>query len=370
MKAVVVGATGVMGRRLTAELARSNDFDALVLAARDPSALARLAEVVTGAGVTTVSLDAADPSAVAAAAAGTDVIVSCAGPTYLFEPSLARAAIDAGASYVSLCDDHGVLGEVLALHDAAAKVDVTIVPGCGLSPGITNLLAVMASREMDEVHHVEISAAVSTGDASGPAATHHLLFALGQDAPTVADGQETLERGASSPKRVYFPEPVGWVETFVCGHPEVSTLPGRFDALRSLLFRIGLTEKAAMDLVRASVLAGVTRHETALRGWVRTSQPLKPLLRHIPPVGAAWTAARVDVWGTAGDRETSTALAVVDHLANLATTPLAYAARALAADPTLERGVLAPEHLFNASSFLKHLDARGIRIARLEPQPV
>jgi saccharopine dehydrogenase-like NADP-dependent oxidoreductase len=296
--------------------------------------------------------------------------VSCAGPAYLLEAPSVEGAIEAGIPYVSLCDDHLATAESVAFDQAARDRGVTVVSGCGLSPGITNLLVAFAATELDEVSEIDIAVATSSAEAEGRASALHMLFQMTADAPVLSDRRQTTDKPGGAAHLVYFPEPVGWVETFRCGHPEILTLPRGFPDLQSLQFHIGLTEKVAMDVVRASALVGFGKNEYARRLWSRVTGPARPMIAALPPRGPGWTAARVDVWGTRDGRRTAVSLACVDRLLNLASTPLVLVALELGAGRVVAPGVRAPDEVLDPKSILRALGRRGIRIARLEPQPV
>ena len=370
MRALVLGASGVMGRRVASELARDPAVDSLVVSARRDEAARELGTIFGGSSgkVSAISLDVTDTAALVRAARDTDVVVSCAGPFYLYEIDCVRAAIDAGTHYISLCDDHAVTDRVAALDPSARDAGVTVVSGCGFSPGITNFLAAVGTSELDSVHEIEIAVGASSADPSGPATGLHFVTMMASDAAEIADHSIDRIPSATSPKLVYFPEPVGWVETFRCGHPEIVTLAAAHPELRTLRFRVGLTERAAMDVTRASLAAGLLANERNRRAFVRLSRPLRPVLESLPPRGAAWTGARVDVRGERGGRSHTVSLAVVDRISNLATIPLAKAATEVM--ELKVGGVKTAEQAFDPKSFLKALADRGIRIARLEPQRV
>lgn len=369
MKALVVGATGAVGRKVSAELAQAPEITQLVLAAREESAADRLAAILGRERVASTRVDVTDTAGFLGAARDVDVVVGCAGPFYLFETDAVRTAIDAGTHYVSLCDDHVVTERVLALGSAARDAGVTVVSGAGMSPGLTNLLVTLAASELDDIEEIDIAVAASSADTPGPATTLHFLAQMAVPAPAISDHAPEEVPAGTVPKLVYFPEPVGWVETFRSGHPEVATLPGTFPELRSLRFRIGLTERAAMDVVRASAVARFLATEKQRRLWLRLAEPLRPALEAVPPRGAAWTAARVDVRGHSGSTSATVSLAVVDHLTNLAAVPLAYAALTVGSGQCAP-GVLSPEVAFDTKDFLKKVGERGVRIARLDPARV
>jgi saccharopine dehydrogenase-like NADP-dependent oxidoreductase len=296
------------------------------------------------------------------------VIVNCAGPGYALENHAVCAAVAAGVDYVSLCDDHTGTDDALR-HDTAAKeAGVTIVSGCGVSPGITNFLVQAAVTELGQVREVQIAVAASSADSDGYASAQHLVYSLAQDAPFLSEGAIASQSAGTSPKLVYFPEPVGWVETFLCGHPEVSTIPRARRDLSTMQFRLGLTERVVMDLLRGSRVSGLFRSEVGRRMWLSATWPSRSMVARIPPRGAAWTAARVDVHGGVGGTPSIVSLAVVDHLVNLASLTIKEAALALARGEARAKGVRGPEEVFDGGAILQRLSQRGIRAARLESE--
>ena len=369
MKLLMVGATGAVGRKVAAELAQSNEVDELIVTSRDKAAADRLASLLGPGRATGEVLDIDDTHRFVSLARGVDAVVCTAGPYYLFETEAVRAAIDARTHYISLCDDQAVVQRVRALDTEAKDAGVTVISGCGASPGLTNLLIAVAAQEIDDIEEIDIAVAASSADTPGDATTLHFLDQMSSPAQSISDGSSDEVRAGTSPRLIYFPDPVGWVETFRSGHPEIVTMPQTYPGLGSLRFRIGLTERAAMDVVRASAAARLLRTDKQRRLWLRMSEPLRPVVEALPPRGAAWTAARVDVRGRSEGKPITVSLAVVDHLSNLAAVPLAYATREVARG-NVGKGVMVPEHAFDPRSFLRAIAHRGIRIARLDPATV
>ena len=372
MKVLVLGAAGTVGSRACIELFRSGEVSELRLTARKKDDAVALASRFSSQSATAVSADAVDISApdLAGRLAGADVVVNCAGPGYRLEATAVRAAIEAGVDYVSLCDDYTGTDEALVMDEAARSAGVTIVPGCGLSPGMTSYLAEAAATELDKADEVQIAVAASSSDSDGFASAEHLAFSLAGEAPFVSDGERSSGRAGTAPKLVYFPEPVGWVETFVCGHPEISTMPKTHPSLDSIQFRIGLTERVVMDVIRGSRAAGLLRTEALRKAWLAATWPTRGLVERIPPRGAPWTAARVDVHGTQNGTASTVSLGVVDHLVNLASTSIKEAALALGRGEARAKGVRGPEEAFDSADMLARLARRGIRAARLESELV
>jgi saccharopine dehydrogenase-like NADP-dependent oxidoreductase len=369
---LIIGATGNVGGRVAIELFRSGEVKRLRLSARDREEAASLAARFSASSPTDVvpqQLDVAE-GRLSELLRGEDVVVNCAGPGYELEEHAVRAAIAAGVDYVSLCDDHTGTDAALRHDHAASEAGITVVSGCGLSPGITSYLVGAAAAGLDAIADVQIAVAASSADSDGYASARHLIFSLSQEAPFISDGALSSDKAGTIPRRIYFPEPVGWVETFICGHPEVSTIPRMRADLASVQFRIGLTERVVMDLIRASRASGLLRTEAMRKAWLKATWPTRSVVERIPPRGATWTAARVDVHGTLNGTASIVSLGVVDHLVNLASLSIKEAALALGRGEARAKGVRGPEEAFDPATMLKRLSQRGVRTARLEPELV
>jgi saccharopine dehydrogenase-like NADP-dependent oxidoreductase len=368
MRVLLVGATGVVGRRAAAELVRSDEIETLFLAARSMDAIGHLAGAVGGTAgkVRPLVLDATDKESLVPAFKEMDVVASCAGPAYLTEEPSVDAAIAAAVPYLSTCDDYPATEAIMGL-EGVEQAEAPVVSGCAMSPGLSSMLVARAAAELDEVQGIEVAVAASAADPSGHASALQLLAAFSGAAPMISEGELVVERAATDPTRIYFPEPVGWTETFWCGHPVVLTMRNTYPGARRISFRLGLTEKSAMDAVRASVAARLVDSDKKRRAWLKLSAPMRPVIERIPPLGAPWTAVRVDVTGTRSGSPAHVVFGVVDHLSNLAAIPLAHAALELGAGRAHGTGLRAPEEALEITSFLRKLARRGIRIARLEP---
>jgi len=356
MNVLLLGASGVIGRRVAAELIRQGGLDKLTLAGRHADELEHLAGLLRGS--VQVEVDAfdllvGDP---ASHFAGHGVVISCAGPGYLLEERSVDAALSAGTDYVSLNDDAQPAAAIRERDHEAKQRGVTIVSGCGLAPGISSLLIAHASEGFDKVQEIEVSVAGSSSDAGGPATDLHFVAMFDQPS---ANG-----RMARSAQPVYFPDPVGWVETFTCEHPEDLAVRAAHPSLEAFRFRAGLAEKAVMDSVRAGVAVRLGATEKRRRLWLKGARPLRPLLEIMSPGAAAWTALRIDARGLSEGRTKTTSYAVVDRLVNLASIPLVQAVRSL---PSAGKGVVPADQLERPADMLKKIAARGVRFGELEP---
>ena len=70
---------------------------------------------------------------------------------------LGRAAIDSGISFASARDDRAALGSLLALDADASARGARVVVGCGLAPGLTDVLARHAAGALDTIDEVHVA---------------------------------------------------------------------------------------------------------------------------------------------------------------------------------------------------------------------
>jgi lysine 6-dehydrogenase len=99
-------------------------------------------------------VDVADFASLVSALAGVNVLVSAV--PYYFNPEIAKAAISVKASMCDLGGNTDVVWEEYKFDDQAKQAGISIVPDCGLMPGMGNTLAVYAMEKLDSCQDVHI----------------------------------------------------------------------------------------------------------------------------------------------------------------------------------------------------------------------
>src|SRR5436309_2704005 len=89
MKAVVLGGCGAMGSEATRDLARTSDFEEIVIADADLTKAQALAEELGGGRVRAIHVDANDEANLTESLRGFDVVANCT--TYHFGVIAARS---------------------------------------------------------------------------------------------------------------------------------------------------------------------------------------------------------------------------------------------------------------------------------------
>ncbi len=99
-------------------------------------------------------LDASDPLAVRAAFRDADACLNSVH--YGLNIGLTRLAIEAGVHMTDLGGNTGVVREQLQMNQAAERAGVTIVPDCGMGPGLNISLATYVMDLLDVPQDVRI----------------------------------------------------------------------------------------------------------------------------------------------------------------------------------------------------------------------
>lgn len=83
-----------------------------------------------------------------------DVLASCV--PFWMHPKVAKVAIGAGTGMVDLGGNTEVSMQTLAMDEEAKKAGVTLVPDCGLAPGLVNNLACYIIENLDAAESVKM----------------------------------------------------------------------------------------------------------------------------------------------------------------------------------------------------------------------
>lgn len=125
--------------------------------------------------ITTLTLDASDVQAIAKAATGCDLMINTA--PYKFILDITKAAIQAKVSLVDLGGDTNMVHEQLKLSDEAKKAGITIVPDCGMGPGIANITVGHAMELLDTADEI-ITRDGGIPTNGKPPMNYHLVFSM------------------------------------------------------------------------------------------------------------------------------------------------------------------------------------------------
>lgn len=365
MNVVVIGGSGRVGHRFITEIA-THAHVRIVVADRVPPRDEQWEYV---------ELDLADPASLRRALSGTDVVVNTSGPFDRWGTVVLDAAIDQGIDYVDVCDDPVPTLALLDRDDAARAAGIRAVVGLGVSPGLTNFLAVVAARELDQTDLLatfwgdsaegmdEDTARAHAGVLAGAfrqgrAAYTHLITQTSSMVPVWRDGGLRDERAWLSAYRVRTSNDETGVYR-VIGHPEPVTVPHTVkttDCINIGTVNVGTDRLMLPQLAR--VAAGEQTEEQALNA-IADALDADPLLlateRRGGPLRRNIGAAAVGTRAGSPDGVVVFPGGPVDGSMSLETArPAVVGVLQLSEVPI---GVHPPEAAFEAETFLAHYAA-------------
>jgi short subunit dehydrogenase-like uncharacterized protein len=333
---VVVGATGYVGRLISAELGRRGIPYVAVGRSRE-----RL-EALPGAVERRVA-DTSDRSALREALDGCTSVCSCVGPFVDHGEPVVRTAIDGGVHYLDMTGEQAFVGTVFARCDAPArKAGVALVPAMGVDPLLGDMAAALAARALGaapdaiEVFHLEAEATASHGT------KRTIMRVASMPCWTWRDGRAVLTRIGADGRRFRFPGGESHVALFPA--PETLTIARHTDA-RDVSCYVGMPKLAARMARAARLASPLLRVGRVILGSRTTGPSADQRVRHrytkVAEARANGHAVRCIVEGS--DSYGVTAAGCVEALIRMT-------------DATFDgRGALAPSEAFDPEPFLTAL---------------
>jgi lysine 6-dehydrogenase len=385
MRLLVLGA-GLQGSACAYDLLQNPDVEHVVLADQrthplpaflDPLRRDRRLELRT--------LDARDQDALRAAMSGVDACMNAL--PYYFNHDIARLAVGAGIHCCDLGGNTDIVFRQLELDDAARGANVSIIPDCGLAPGMVNILADAGIRELDAVDSVRIRVG-GLPQHPTPPLNYQIVYSLEgvldyYTTPSwvVREGVATQVEALSEVERIDFPQPVGELEAFhtAGGLSTMAwTYQGRVRTMEYKTLRYpGHAE--VMRTIRDLGLLDLTPvrigdHEVVPRRvFIACAEP-----RLRRPGARDLVALRVEVEGTSRDGPKRIVFNLIDYYdeargisAMERTTgySLSVIGQLQARRQVLGPGVRTPDQAVPADEYINELATRGVTIERTIEAP-
>ncbi len=139
---MVVGGYGRVGSLVARGLVKELGHH-VIIAGRDRDR-ARDFSTESDLRITDRRLDVNNPASLPGNFEQVGLIINCAGQRK--KPYLAAAAIEKGLRYIDLTVDYQMIAGTIAMQDRAAEKGARLIVGCGLSPGLINLMAGFAAK--------------------------------------------------------------------------------------------------------------------------------------------------------------------------------------------------------------------------------
>lgn len=380
MRALVLGA-GLQGSACAYDLLRNDAVERVILADvnldRIPSFLERDRR---DSRLELLPLDARNEDAVLMAMSRADACMNAL--PYYFNLEMATLAVRAGINYADLGGNTGIVFQQLQLGERAKARGVSVIPDCGLAPGMVNILAAAGIRELDRTDTVKIRVG-GLPQHPEPPLNYQIVYSLEgvldyytTDSWVLRDGEPRQVGALSEIEHVEFPAPVGTLEAFHTAGG-LSTLPWTYQGqIRTMEYKT-LRYPGHAEIMRAIRDLGLLGQEPVdVRGESVVPRALfiacaEPRLRR--PEGRDLVALRVEIEGEKEGVPRRIVYELLDYYdeetgisAMERTTGYSLAITGvMQVDGRItERGVFTPDQGVPVDEYIQDLARRGVRIGK------
>ena len=376
MQLTVIGA-GAIGSAVVAHLCEQEEVSLVQVCEAHARSLETLHERVESPKLRSFQVDARDSTVIDSILEGSACVIGCADPG--LNISLARCCADMGIHYCDLGGQDELVTRELALDDQAREASVWILPGCGLAPGLINVLCLLGIEQFETVDAVHLRVGEVPVNPEPPFnfrltwSADKILNDYTQPVQLIEDGEVRAFDSLSRRETIHFDPPFGEMEAF-CTAGGLSTLtrqlkgrvrtldhktirwPGHAEQMRFIL-GLGFGEDRIID-----VRTHLTYREVLMR-------------RMRERLGGRCEDAvllRVVIHGQKDGRNQTLVYEMVDHfdarhnmtaIERCTSIPAATVALTLAAGALEGGGAAPPENVLPKETYYKTLIDQGLAIS-------
>jgi lysine 6-dehydrogenase len=374
MRMLVLGA-GLQGSACAYDLLQQRIVERVTLADLKPGRLRPFLQKKSDKRLVRARVDAKNSTQLRRLMSGHDAVLNAL--PYYFNYTVAKAAIAAGLHCADLGGNTEIVQKQMRLGAAAKKKGVSVVPDCGLAPGMVNILAAEGIRRVGDAESVKIFVG-GLPQHPEPPLNYQIVYSLEGALDYYTTPSWVLRGGRpervdalSELEVVDFPNPVGALEAFHTGGG-ISTLPwayaGKVQTMEYKTLRYP-GHMAVMRAVRELGLLGLD--PVSVKGtkivprdaFIATVSP-----RLSKPNGRDLVALRVEVAGRSGQRVAWQLLDYYDEKTGISammrTTGYSLAITGLMqVDGRISlTGVHTPDEAVPFAAYVQELRKRGVEI--------
>ncbi|MBY8996984.1 MAG: saccharopine dehydrogenase NADP-binding domain-containing protein [Candidatus Thorarchaeota archaeon] len=375
MKVLVLG-SGLMGKGAAYDLVKQDSVEQVIVADIDTKCAEALAKEV-GPKAVAETVDATKKTQLVKVFSKVDSVISAV--SYTVNLLHTQVAIETGTHMCDLGGGWTIVEQQLELNDQAKDAGITVVPDCGLAPGMVSVLAREGIEYLDRVESVKIRVGGLQQDPRPPL-NYSLIFSVEglineyiEPCVAIRNGEIVIEDPLVGFEELTFPEPFGKLEAFNTSGG-TSTLPhtylGRVNNLDYKTIRYPGHGHKMWCLMKLGLM---DNNELDLDGKkIAPRQVLEKLLeKNLPPSGKDVTLVRTMIEGWKGTESRNIEYEIIDYhndvtgltsMMRMTSFPASVTAMMMADGRITERGVLTPERCIPPDLFIEELRSRGIDI--------
>lgn len=377
MKYLVLG-SGLMGMAVAYDLAQNENTTEIRLADVSIELLEAVKNWISSPIIETIQLDVKDESQVLEAMKGVDSVIGCISYKYNYE--LSKLAIKAKANFCDLGGNNTIVQKQFTLNDEAKEADVTIIPDCGLAPGVASIIVTHGVERFDSVEDIHIRVGGLPQNPKPPL-DYFLIFNVQgltneyiEIAEVIRDGKLEMIPSLTELEEIIFPKPFGKLEAFQTSGG-TSTLPKTlFGRVKNLdyktirykghcekmktIFDLGFRSDKKLDFSGCSV----SPREVLEKMLELSLTPEDP--RDV-------TLVRIEIIGTMENKTTKLTYQIIDYydeekqissMKRMTAFPASIIAQMMANNTIKKKGVITQEFNVPSKLMFEELEKRNIEI--------
>ncbi len=379
MRFLVLGA-GAQGSACAFELLQRPEVDRVVLADLDVNEPRPFLKHFLGGALELLILDATDEVAVRSALESVDGVASAL--PYYFNLDMTRLAIESKANFCDLGGNTEIVDQQRKMTVQAQERDVSVVPDCGLAPGMVNILAQGGIDALDETESVKIYVG-GLPQVPEPPLNYQLVYSLEgvldyYTTPVlVLEGGEVIDKEPLTGVETVTFEALGELEAFLTAGG-ISRMPYRYRGLIPSMSYKTLRYPGHCELMKSMRNLGLMDLDPVEIGGASVV-PRDLLIKVLDtklrkPSGKDLVVMRVVIDGAIDGASRTVTYEMVDYYdqdqeitAMMRTTGYSLGATAyMQAAGLIPKGVHTPSECVPAEMYIQQLANRGIVIERSE----
>jgi lysine 6-dehydrogenase len=377
---LVLGA-GLQGAACAWDLLRSKGVTGVTIADLHTDRLPAFLKDSRSDRLTVTQLDVNDHAAVRTLMQAHDAAMSAL--PYYFNGHMAALAVEGSCHFSDLGGNTEIVLEQKKLHDRARDGGLSIIPDCGLAPGMVNILAAEGIRRLDHAERVKVYVG-GLPQHPEPPLNYQIVYSLegALDYYTTPSwilrgGRPVQVDALSELESVEFPAPVGVLEAFHTAGG-ISTLPFKYEGQVDVMEYKTLRYPGHVAIMRPIRELGllentpimVKGHQVVPRDVFIAA--VHPKLHK--PKGQDLVALLVKVSGTAGGVQREVTFRLVDRydaahgisaMMRATAFSLSITGQMQADGRVTLKGVHTPDEAIPFAEYVRELGERGVRIEEL-----
>jgi len=214
---LILGA-GMMGRAIGFDLQTYSGFDRVTIADKDRRSLKSAELFLSKKDINFDILNVEKENEVRKKFQEYDVVVSAI--PYNFNYDLTKLSIETKTNFLDLGGNNEIVNKQKKLDKAAKQNNVTIIPDCGLAPGLASIVVRDVVENLDSIDYVKIRVGGLPLEPIPPL-NYQIVFSPNglineyvEDAIVLDNGKIVTKKSMTEIEKISFPQPFGELEAF------------------------------------------------------------------------------------------------------------------------------------------------------------